>query len=258
MSAPEDRITEIEKLFSDGRRIVSEANTGGVVYNADVDRCVKSFVQMHRKLERLANETLEFEDGKTKTYCTRIKNEIQNFTSNVSTAYNYIEGSNWNWAHQYISQARTSMYEILEDVRMVYLVRIFPIEEMSNRKMLLGEFDCTDAINKLESAETNLVQKDFRGAIGESRQALASTVWTLTDKDSKATDSFAGNLAKLSDKGILERPNRIAMEGIYVYLSQSWKEGKEPAPGDAEYGIRQACIHIDEVLKKYQKWKSGG
>jgi len=237
-------------------------------------------VKLLRALESAASEAEVLSDAGTKLFATRLGQEVDTFRvaiegqvlmrtpstdrvgQTVSKAFGLPTGG---WVTNYILKAvdeerfcdalgmlnrtRGTFLSALEDIRMLYEMRLLPMEERDRIRQALVEAEMPEVASRLAKADEQRVD-DAPACIGHCREALALTVHDLAKaKVSRSTDSFAGDLAELGKtKGFIPPDERRLVVAFYSYLSSKWKAGEEPRTGDAELALKLTYFIVDRLL----------
>ena len=287
MSSIEDQISAIEDEYLTAYRQLSktveyaertrhyagETNYATMPY---VTSTLKTIVSFQRKLELLYEDTNKLRDDKTKFYIDRCEQNldtirkllqgdyynvdiVRRFRAGLSKrgAYELIDSKNYGDASSKVLTVRSLMYEIFEDVRLVYALRIYPIEEKIALKSMLTDFQFIDVVKCLDDADVNLADKHFKDNIDRLREALEKTVSSILVSEGKTpSPSFSANIGTLSGLGIINKEIKRLVEATYSYLSEVGVHGrtKKPTLGDANYSMKETYMRIDILLKKYRKY----
>lgn len=200
-------------------------------------------------------------DDKTKYYIDRCLGNIVMIrlyirgSGTVKGACDYIDEADYAKAYTVFIKTRSLMYQFLEDVRLVYALRIYPIEEKIALKSNLTNYKLMDVTKCLEEAEVNLAEKHFKDCIDRSREALEKTVaGILVLEKKKPSGYFATDIGTLSGLRILDKESKKLIEATYSYLSEvgAHGRGEELTLGDAHYAMKETYMRIDILLKKYE------
>lgn len=237
-------------------------------------------IRLLRGLEAAAQEATTLVDQSTMLYAARLGQEVDSFrvavegqvfmwvpstdkvqqvVSNVfgvpkkGFVTNYllknVDAEKYCQALGQLNEARGIFFSALEDIRMLYELRLLPMEERDRIRQALAEAGMPEVAARLSKADEQRVG-DPPACIGHSREALAFTVHSLAKaKVGRSTDSFQADLAELGKtRGFLPPEERRVAVSLYSYLSSKWKAGEEPKPGDAEFALKLTYFFIDRLL----------
>jgi len=82
------------------------------------------------------------------------------------------------------------MYQIIEDVRLIYALKLCPIQEKIALKSLLTDLGFVEVTKCLDEAETNFAEKRFKDAIDRAREALEKTVTSISSAIGKEPSGY--------------------------------------------------------------------
>lgn len=214
------------------------------------------------QIELTVNDATKIADENSKDITSRLQSNLEWLRAAMSrdgggSVLAYIDSDSKSPAKNTTMSMRGYIYEVIEDVRMVYALRLYPMEEKIALKSAMAEVGLNEAIVRLENSEKNLADKDYQGCIGECRECLARVMEGLTKQvTGKETGSFAGNGDRLRQFGGIDAETDRLSVATYSYLSSGWKEGHAPNQSDAHYAIRETYLRIDMLLKRYADFKS--
>ncbi len=131
-----------------------------------VSEAVKSALDVQAKIELLYEDIKKLSDEKTKFYINRVCENVSDVirhvsgTSALSGACELLDITKYNEAYAEFRKVRSSMYKVLEDVRLIYALRIYPIEEKMALKSALTNLGFLEVTTALDEAERNLAEKN--------------------------------------------------------------------------------------------------
>jgi hypothetical protein len=165
-----------------------------------------------------------------------------------------IDNEEYYSAFELFRKTRASVYQFLEDAKLVYALRLYPIEEKVALKSMLTDHGFVEAAKCLDEAEGNLAEKRFKDCIDRSREALEKTVASiLLAEKKKPSTYFSTDMGTLSDSGIIDKESKKLIEATYSYMSEIGAHGRdgEINLSDAHYAMKETYMRIDILLKKY-------
>jgi hypothetical protein len=167
----------------------------------------------------------------------------------ASYVLKFVDAEKFCDALRVLNANRGVFFSALEDIRMLYELRLLPMEERDRIRQALAEVGLPEVAARLEKADGQRVD-DPPACIGHCREALALTVHGIAEsKGGRATDSVAADLAELGKtEGFLSPDERRFVVALYSYLSSKWKAGEEPKPGDADFALKQTYFFVDRLL----------
>lgn len=264
----EDQLSSIDQIYQKAYDMLDKIHLAGnysdyrrEYWSSDyISEAIKNVVLFQRMIELLYEETRKLADEKTEFYVDRCGNNIirirlyiRGSGAALGTCGN-IDLEEYDDALRDFTRIRSFMYGFAEDVRMIYALRIYPIEEKMALKSILTDFGFLDVAKCLEEGEENLATKHFKDCIDRSREALEKTVSSiLTAEKKKSSDYFSTDIGTLSGMGLVDKETKRLTEATYSYLSEvgAHGRGEKLTPADAHYAMKETYMRIDILLKKY-------
>lgn len=173
---------------------------------------------------------------------------------------NSLDGADFNGAFGFFRQIRATMYQILEDVKLVYALRIYPIEEKMALKSRLSDYNFLEVVRCLDEAEDNLAThkpEHMKDCVDRSREALEKTAASvLVAEKKKPSGYFATDMGTLSSLGIIDKESKRLMEATHSYLSEVGAHSRagEVTLADAHYAMKETYMRVDILLKRYSEY----
>jgi len=269
----------LDKLC-DASSLYPSERPGSVWNQRFMDKTSMAAIKLLRSLESAASEAGTLADPSTKLYAERLNLEVDAFrvavegavmmrvpstdrvgqtvrrTLNLPTrgsvasyVLKFVDAEKFCDALRVLNTNRGVFFGAIEDIRMLYELRLLPMEERDRIRQALAEAGLPEVATRLEKADGQRVD-DPPACIGHCREALALTVHGMAKaKAGRSTDSFAGDLAELGKtERSLSAEERRVLVALYSYLSSKWKSGEEPKPGDAEFALKQTYFFVDRLL----------
>ena len=265
----EDQLSSIEKQYQTAYEMFHNINDYSLAkyrYPDYLSEAIKAALAFQRSMELLFEDIKKLSDEKTKFYIDRYNKNI-NFirfslsgTSKSLGACDYIDIANYNEAFKSFRRIRSFMYQILEDVRLIYALRIYPIEEKIALKSQLSDYGFVEVVKCLDEAENNLAMRKpehRKDCVDRCREALEKTAASiLVAEKKKPSGYFATDMGTLSGLGIVDKEPKKLTEATYSYLSEVGAHGRagEVTLGDAHYAMKETYMRIDILLKKYAEY----
>lgn len=161
-------------------------------------------------------------------------------------------------AFNMFTKVTSCMYEIFGDVRLIYALRIFPIEARAAIKSRLSDLEFIDVVKCLDQAEQNIVDKHHKDCHDRCREALEKTASSILEKErKKASKYFSTDIGTLCGMGVVDKETKRLAEATHSYLSQVGVHGiaeREPSAGDANFALKDTYLKIDTLLNKYGEY----
>ena len=266
----EDQLSSIEKQYKKAYDMFH--NVKSAYYNSDVQRyrhsdylsgTIKAALTFQRSIELLFEDIKKLSDEKTKSYIARCETNIKIIESYVRGTSKFdgvcdcIDKATYEPAFARFKRVRSWMYQILEDIRLIYALRIYPIEEKIALKSQLSDYGFVDVVKCLDEAENNLAMRKpehLKDCIDRCREALEKTVASvLVAQKKKPSGYFSTDMGTLSGVRIVNKEPKRLIEATYSYLSEVGAHGRagEVTLGDAHYAMKETYMRIDILLKKY-------
>jgi hypothetical protein len=260
----EDQLSLIERQYQATYDMLADIY-GNRRYSADyVSKAIKTALAFQRSIELLFEDTKKLYDDKTQSYVQRCADNITKIeaflrgTAGVFSSLDTAGEEDYEHAFRMFRKVRSLTYEILEDVRLIYALRIYPIEEKMALKSMLTDYGFLEVTKCLDEAETNLSQKHFKDCIDRSREALEKTASSiLITENKKPSNYFSTDIGTVSGLGIVDKETKKLIEATYSYLSEvgAHGRGEELTLGDAHYAMKETYMRIDILLKKFVEYQ---
>jgi len=228
-----------------------------------VSEALKAALALQRNIELLFADIEKLSDEKTQFYVARCQTKINHIrffltgSSKSLGACDYIDVANYDNGFKLFRRIRSVMYQILEDARLIYALRIYPIEEKIALKSQLSDYGFVEVVKCLDEAEDNLAMRKpehLKDCIDRSREALEKTAaGILNAENKKPSGYFSTDMGTLSGLGIVDKETKRLTEASYSFLSEVGAHGRagEVTLGDAHYAMKETYMRIDILLKKY-------
>jgi len=268
----EDQLSSIEKQYKTAYKMLSSIRTAASIStvkyyrNPDyISETIKAALTFQRSIDLLFEDIKKLSDEKTKYYIERLSNNVSKIrlmltTSKISkTICDSIDLGEYADAFDNFQIIRSWMYQILEDVRLIYALRIYPIEEKIALKSTLTDYGFMEVTSCLEEAEEHLAEKHFKDCITRCRESLEKTSSSiLAAEKKKPSGYFATDIGTLSGLGIIDKEVKKLTEATYSYLSEIGAHGRggKLTLGDAHFAMKETYMRIDILLKKYAAYLS--
>lgn len=255
----EDQISTIEKQYMDAFERFYKMATYTNLRNAEyANEGIKAALAFQRSIELMFEEIKKLSDDTAKSYIDRCREKVVSIGLLLRDRPNgvcyAIDNEEYYSAFELFRKTRASVYQFLEDVRLVYALRLYPIEEKITLKSMLTDHGFIEATRCLDEAKKNLAEKHFKDCIDRSREALEKTAASiLVAEKKKPSGYFSTDMGTLSGLGIVDKESKKLIEATYSYLSEVGAHGRngEVNLGDAHYAMKETYMRIDILLKKY-------
>jgi len=259
----EDRLSSIESQYKEVYKMLNGI-ASPVAYSEPsyVAEALKKVLSLQRMLELLYEDVRKLKDEKTKIYIERCEENVRligHIIRNTDGICTEIDTDNFSSAFRHFKLIRSLMYQIIEDVRLIYALRLYPIQEKIALKSLLTDLGFLEVTKCLDEAETNFAEKHFKDAIDRAREALEKTITSsLSATGKKPSGYFSTDIGTLSSLGIIDKETKKLTEATYSYLSEAGAHGRigDLTSGDAHYALKETYMRIDILLKKYSMYSS--
>ncbi len=235
------------------------------------DEIVSLIVSFQRDIEYIISQIDYLHTPKTSSFLDRIKDYgdlIQKFVEKEE--YLYLLSNDWKSGllPYVIKMTASSDFEkkealtVIENIKHLCLIPFFsdfrlinriislPIEEKIKTKETLAEAGLAEVIEALDSAEDNIISKDFKDAADRCREALEKTIESAVKKLGEQPKKFSENLRILQQKSVIDQPLQTDYQGYYSYLAQLGLHGK----GTKETLDISANYLLDETYRKIIKF----
>ena len=276
----EDRISTIEKNYLETHSRLSNMSQSlhyGSFHKYSeieyVNETIKRILAFQTQIELLYEESKELSDEKTKFYIDRsldnlgrIRRKIRGYYAG-NTYYDgildHIDDEEYDRVSNMFKGLRRNMYAFMQDVKTVYAIRVYPIEEKIALKSQLSDYGFVEVVKCLDEAEDNLAMRKpehYKDCIDRSREALEKTAaGILNAENKKPSGYFSTDMGTLSGLGIVDKETKRLTEASYSFLSEVGAHGRagEVTLGDAHYAMKETYMRIDILLKKYAAYLAG-
>lgn len=272
----EDQISSIETQYNKAYDMIY--NIYSAYYSSEVkkyrnseylSKAIKAALALQRSIELLFEDIKKLSDETTKSYidrCQRMVGLIVLYLRGSSKLTGTCDGldiADYETAFKKFKRIRSWMYQILEDIRLIYSLRIYPIEEKIALKSQLSDYGFVEVVKCLDEAEDNLAMRKpehFKDCIDRCREALEKTAASiLVAENKKPSGYFSTDIGTVSNLGIVDKESKRLTEATYSYLSEVGAHGRagEVTLGDAHYAMKETYMRIDILLKKYATYLAG-
>ncbi len=261
----EDRLSSIESQYKEAYKMLHDMALHPTYYRGkpnSVAEALKKVLSLQRMLELLYEDVRKLEDEKTEFYVERCDYNVTKIGEIIRKANGIcakIDADNFSDAFRLFKLIRSLMYQIIEDVRLIYALKLYPIQEKMALKSLLTDLGFLEVTKCLDEAETNFAEKHLKDAIDRAREALEKTVTSILSAiGKKPSGYFSTDVGTLSSLGIIDKETKKLTEATYSYLSEAGAHGRigDLTSGDAHYALKETYMRIDILLKKYSMYSS--
>jgi hypothetical protein len=256
----EDQLSLIELQYQAAYKMVARIPSNAYRTDDDINEAIKAVLTFQRNIELLYEDIAKLSDDKTQYYIERCHKNVVSIRLSIRGASGYqgvlddLDSAAYSPAYTKFRNIRSDMYGIIEDVRMIYSLRIYPVEEKMALKSMLTDYGFLEVTKCLDEAEDNMVNKHNKDCIDRSREALEKTASSMLTAEKKTpSGSFSTDIGTISNMGIIDKETKRLTEATYSYLSEKGAHGRagEVTPGDAHYAMKETYMRIDILLKKY-------
>jgi hypothetical protein len=274
----ESRLAAIEKQYLDALEFFSNMTKTEVVQSPSAiiethrrpilayrttsyaNEAIKAALSFHRSIELLFEDIQKLGDTNTKRYIDRCRDKILSIEITIrgspgfDGACSRVDQGKFDEAYTWLVRIRSNMYEVLEDVRLIYSLRLYPIEEKMALKSTLTDFGFIEVTKCLEEAEGNLAEKHNKECVDRCREALdklSSSMLVYIGR--KPSYHFAADTGTLAGLGVIEKETKKLTEATFSYLSEAGPHGRagELNPQDAHWATKEVYNRIDVLMNKF-------
>lgn len=268
----EDRLSAIEKQYNAAYDRLSHMSGARNSYQTREDYLNKSYIAesiktillFQRSIEILYEDTKKLVDTETKYYISRCADNLELLRfylrggAKANGVCDLIDIEKFEEAFSQFQRSRSTTFQICEDVRLIYALRIYPIEEKIALKSQLSDRGFLEVVKCLDEAETNLAEKHFKDCIDRSREALEKTVSSILVTEKKIPSNyFSTDIGNMVGLGIIDKESKRLIEATYSYLSEVGAHGRggDIQLGDAHYSMKETYMRVDILLRKYASYR---
>lgn len=237
-----------------------------------------NLANFQRELEFIFEDARKLGDSRTEPYIERmdrILNEIIYLTSSVryerlklapgvrqriyedfSNVYESFQDKKWTDCIRTFDYIQGEIYEFLADLRLLYRLRIFPLERKVEIRDKLSNLDFVNVVECLVEADENVISgpKHYKDCADRCREALEKLVKQLTIKVGEKPSKFELNMVHLQKKGVFELPTKLEIVAFFAYLGQVGPHGilrKKLSDNDVNYVMDETYRKISRILEKF-------
>jgi len=277
----EEKIKEIEKEYLDLHNMCVRLDDTYTRYPtsrkakiSEVNDAIKATLKLQNDVELLWEETYKIgQDQKLKYYTDRLKDNIDRLRylirgtqlekSYYNGAVDYLSNKNFELALSRIARIRNRIYQIFTDIRILYSLKIYPIEEKLALKSKLIDLNFNDVVKCLDEIDDNIANEHYKDAIDRSRESLEKTITNILNKLGKTpSNRFSTDIGTLSGKKLMfiDKETKLLTTATYSYLSEVGAHGRtgEVTQSDSYYTVKEVYMRIDKlinILDNYTKEK---
>ncbi|MEM2972389.1 MAG: hypothetical protein QW270_08240 [Candidatus Bathyarchaeia archaeon] len=128
----EDQLSSIESQYKKSYEMLYNIDAEPSKYGTlgYTSEAIKNILLLQRMIELLCEDVKKLRDEKTKFYVNRcIKNVINIHELIRDYVCENVDQEEFNEAFLSFMQVRSLMYQVIEDVRLIYALKLYPIEE---------------------------------------------------------------------------------------------------------------------------------
>jgi hypothetical protein len=264
------RAEDIEGIYDGVREKLNRLEVAGLygATRAMIDSALADVTSLQRKIELLVEDVRKLDDEKTRFYVNRCMKNLNAIRFGIE---DFNSGVLQNITRQSYQSAVIEFYEIkipllaiLEDIKLIQALRVYPIEEKVELKSQLSDNGFVEVVKCLDEAECNIAENNpshRKDIVDRSREAIDKFVaTTLTKEGRKPSDMFNTDIGTFSGLGIISKEEKKIVEATWSYLSEAGPHGRkgELTLGDVNFAVRDTYVVIDLLLKRYCEFKNKG
>lgn len=260
------QIEEIEKAFNNLRKKIEKMSMGYDKSMGDIDSAIEEVASFQRKMEMLVEDVMKLLDDKTRFYAKRCLENLDIIRTKIEDSdqgvLQYLFDGYFQNSYTQFRSIKVPMVAIIEDVRLIHALRIYPIEEKIELKSSLSDLGFVSVVQCLDDAERNLAEKHpshLKDAVDRSREAIDKFISSALEKEGKKpSNMFNTDIGTFGGLGIISKEEKRIVEATWSFLSEAGPHGRmgELSLGDVNFSLKDTYMIIDLLLKKYRQFKS--
>jgi len=199
---------------------------------ARVSVAIKDSLTIERKLELLIEDVTNLLDETSEKYIERCTSNMDIIILLLRGGEKYtgalidLDSYDYKSAYERFRRIRNHMYRIFEDIRTIYALKIYPIEEKMELKSKLSNFEFIDVLKCLDEADDNIANKHYKDSINRGRDALEKLVSNILLRLNKTPSYyFSTDIGTLSGMDFINKESKRLIEATYSYLSEVGAHG---------------------------------
>jgi len=156
-------------------------------------------------------------------------------------------------AYSALVQLEGLINNFLEDLNLVKVLKIYPIEKKIQIKERLSELGFNEILDVLEKIDNNLIAgpEHYKDVADRCRETLEKLIERMAIKATGNSSTFESNMTQLNQKDILNVPLKRVITAIYSYFAQMGLH-KQPSvqinDNDISYAVDQLYRNIEVLL----------
>jgi len=199
---------------------------------ARVSVAIKDSLTIERKLELLIEDVTNLLDETSEKYIERCTSNMDIIILLLRGGEKYtgalidLDSYDYKSAYERFRRIRNHMYRIFEDIRTIYALKIYPIEEKMELKSKLSNFEFIDVLKCLDEADDNIANKHYKDSINRGRDALEKLVSNILLRLNKTPSYyFSTDIGTLRGMDFINKESKRLIEATYSYLSEVGAHG---------------------------------
>lgn len=230
---------------------------------------IKLTLKFNSDLELLYEDVKEIADQKVEKYFNRIERNINVINRNIRgqmgkldyykgaiDLLNIITYEDYGKATDRIKFIRKNVYEFCEDIRLLYALKVYPLEEKIKIKSDLSDHGFIEVVKSLDEIDDNLLQSHHKDALGRGRDALEKLISGILIKMGKTpSNRFSTDIGTLGSLKFIDRENKKLIEATFSLLSEVGSHGrgsKNNFESYAKYALKELYMKIDKIIYLYE------
>lgn len=250
-------IEGIEQIYDNIRGMLRYLPTD----QKNIDSALADVTSFQRRMEMLFEDVRKLDDEKTNFYVVRCQLNLNRIRSTIekpdSGVLALITGGYDNRAYSEFCSIKVPMLAIVEDIRLIQALRVYPIEEKIELKSQLSDNGFVEVVKCMDDAERNFAEKSpshLKDVVDRSREAIDKFIATALEiEEKKPSKMFSTDLGTFSGLGIISKEEKKIVEATWSYLSEAGPHGRmgELTLGDVNFAVKDTYMVIDLLLKRY-------
>lgn len=261
-----------EDYISLRNRYYSIANISGYRNDKIINETIKLTLNFHSNIEILYEDVKDIIDDKVRKYFNRIEESLNIINTNLRGRMgnvHYFKGAiellnsdsyyECDLAYKRINTIKDNVYRFCEDIRLLYTLKTYPIEEKLKIKSVLSDHGFIEVVQSLDELDDNLLKGHSKDALARGRDALEKLIFAILLKiEKKPSYHFGTDIGTLGGLGFIDRENKKLIEATFSLLSEVGSHGrttKEDVNRYTKYAIKELFMKIDKLINLYEYYE---
>lgn len=264
----DNKLKDIEDEYFDLRTVFHDftQHSSSNASFKNVNESIKRVLRLQSNVELVWEEAYPIsEDEKIRYYADRLKQNLDQLRWRIRgqlTDASYLGGVVDRLTDKKYQQALTSydelrkyLYQVMEDIRLIYSLKTYPIEEKTALILKLGDNGFDDVVRCLDEVDECIVSTHYKDSIDKSIEALEKTVsYILTHNGVTPSNLFNTDISALSGKlEYIDKETKKGITATHSYLSEVSAYGRvrPVTQRDSYYAVKELYLRLEKLVHSY-------